>query len=87
MSTKTVWSASRLNTLDIFCATRMHVSCAIFRSICYSSPGESREDFHTRCLELLGDSFRAELDEMREVIQRRLGRIEQNISDPTVREN
>jgi len=43
----------------------------------YSFPGESREDFQTRCLDLLNESFRRELDAMRDVVNRRLARIEQ----------
>lgn len=43
----------------------------------YSQPGEGREEFQKRCMEVLNESFRSELDGMREVANRRLERIEQ----------
>ena len=43
----------------------------------YSLPGESRDDFQVRCMELLNDPFRKELDALHEVVSRRLERIEE----------
>jgi hypothetical protein len=43
----------------------------------YSLPGETPDEFQARCLESFGESFRGELDAMREVVNRRLERIEQ----------
>jgi hypothetical protein len=57
-----------------------HAEARVFRNFdlnIYSQPGETRGDFQTRCLEVFNESFRADLDAMREVINRRLERIEQ----------
>jgi hypothetical protein len=43
----------------------------------YSLPGETPDEFQARCLESFSESFRGELDAMREVVNRRLERIEQ----------
>lgn len=43
----------------------------------YSLPGESRDDFQVRCMEMLNDPFRKELDGLHEVVSRRLERIEE----------
>ncbi len=43
----------------------------------YSFPGESRDDFQARCLDMLHEPFRHDLDAMREVVNRRLARIEE----------
>jgi hypothetical protein len=56
-----------------------HAETRILRNFAlnlYSLPGESREEFHKRCMEILNESFRGELDELREVANRRLERIE-----------
>ncbi len=43
----------------------------------YSHPGETREDFQIRCLDVFNESFRGELETLREVVNRRFERIEQ----------
>jgi len=42
----------------------------------YSNPGESRADFLLRCLDACHESFRRDLETLREVVNRRLERIE-----------
>jgi hypothetical protein len=42
----------------------------------YSNPGESRTDFLSRCLDACQESFRLDLETLREVVNRRLERIE-----------
>ena len=57
-----------------------HTEVTVYRNFAlnaYSLPGESEEEFQVRCLDLLNDFFRRDLDEFREVINRRLERIEQ----------
>jgi hypothetical protein len=57
-----------------------YAEARIFRNFAlniYSQPGESRCDFQSRCLEGFQESFRGELDAMREVVNRRLERIEE----------
>jgi hypothetical protein len=41
----------------------------------YSLPGESKDDFTARCLEMLARSFRNELDGIRELCDRKLERV------------
>ena len=41
----------------------------------YSNPGESLEDFGRRCTEILGESFRKDLDGLHEVSQRKLEQV------------
>jgi hypothetical protein len=48
----------------------------------YSHPGESRDDFMARCLEVFKESFRSDLDALREVMNRRLERIEEKFLRP-----
>ncbi len=43
----------------------------------YSHPGETRDEFQARCLDVFKESFRGELDSLREVVNRRFERIEQ----------
>lgn len=43
----------------------------------YSNPGETRDEFQLRCLDVFRESFRGELDSLREVVNRRFERIEQ----------
>jgi hypothetical protein len=38
----------------------------------YSAPGESLEDFRLRCLDVLGEAFRVDLDALHEVLVRKL---------------
>ncbi|HYK88597.1 MAG TPA: hypothetical protein VE398_07495 [Acidobacteriota bacterium] len=38
----------------------------------YSNPGETLKDFTSRCVEILGESFRLDLDQLREVFDRKL---------------
>jgi hypothetical protein len=57
-----------------------HADARVLRNFAlsvYSQPGESRQDFFARCVELLGEPFRSELEELREVVNRRLERMEQ----------
>ncbi len=57
-----------------------HAELRIFRNFAlnaYSHPEESREDFQTRCLEMLNEAFRADIDSLHEVVNRRLERIEE----------
>jgi hypothetical protein len=57
-----------------------HAEMRIYRNFvlnAYSHPGETRDDFQLRCLEVLNETFRSDLDALREVFNRRLGRIEQ----------
>ncbi|MGD0309644.1 MAG: hypothetical protein ABSC02_10160 [Acidobacteriota bacterium] len=42
----------------------------------YSNPGESQADFLSRCLDACHESFRHDLETLREVVNRRLERIE-----------
>jgi hypothetical protein len=43
----------------------------------YSQPGESRQEFQDRCLEVFNDAFRGDMDTVHEIMNRRLERIEQ----------
>jgi len=55
-----------------------HFAVCIFRNPylrLYSLPGETNEDFTTRCLEILAQPFRAELDDIRELSDRKLERV------------
>ena len=57
-----------------------HAEIRIFRNFAlnaYSHPGESRAEFQARCAEIFSESFRREIDELREVVNRRLARIEE----------
>jgi len=57
-----------------------HAETRIYRNFvlnAYSHPGETRNDFQLRCLEVFNEAFRGDLDALREVFNRRLGRIEQ----------
>ncbi len=55
-----------------------HTTVRLFRNFAlsiYSHFGETREEFESRCMEEFNDSFRADLDVLREVVNRRLERI------------
>ena len=55
-----------------------HFEVRIFRNPylrLYSLPGESKDDFTVRCLEMLARPFRAELDTIRELCDRKLERV------------
>jgi len=57
-----------------------HAEVRVFRNFAlntYSYPTETCSDFQMRCLDLLSEPFRGELDLLREVVNRRLERIEQ----------
>lgn len=56
-----------------------HAGVRVFRNFAlniYSHPGETRDEFEVRCLDVFSESFRGELDSFREVVNRRLERIE-----------
>lgn len=62
-----------------------HAEMRVFRNFAlnlYSLPGEGGSDFQNRCLDGFHDSFRAELDALREVVNRRLERIEEKYISP-----
>jgi len=55
-----------------------HFEVRIFRNPylrLYSLPGEPKDDFTARCLEMLARPFRAELDSIRELCDRKLERV------------
>ena len=55
-----------------------HFEVRVFRNPylrLYSLPGESKDDFTARCLEMLARSFRSELDGIRELCDRKLERV------------
>jgi hypothetical protein len=55
-----------------------HFEVRVFRNPylrLYSLPGESRDDFTVRCVEMLARPFRAELDGIRELCDRKLERV------------
>jgi hypothetical protein len=57
-----------------------HAEARVMRNFAlniYSAPGETRDEFMARCLDALNDPFRGELEGLREVVNRRLERIEQ----------
>jgi hypothetical protein len=57
-----------------------HAEARVFRNFAlnsYSLPGEGREEFQKRCMEILNESFRSELEGLREVANRRLEHLEQ----------
>jgi hypothetical protein len=61
-----------------------HAEVRVFRNFAlstYSYPGETCGDFRMRCLDLLSEPFRGELDLLRDVVNRRLERIEQKSVD------
>jgi hypothetical protein len=41
----------------------------------YSNPGENLEDFGSRCTDILGESFRTDLDGLHEVFQRKIEQV------------
>ncbi len=47
----------------------------------YSQPGETREDFRRRCIELLSDEQHAALQDLRQVYLRRILELEQRVLD------
>lgn len=56
-----------------------HAKALVYRNFAldiYSNPGESRADFLSRCLDACHESFRQDLEMLREVVNRRLERIE-----------
>lgn len=62
-----------------------HFEVRIFRNPylrLYSLPGESRGDFAVRCLEMLARPFRAELDTIRELCDRKLERVKLKFLKP-----
>lgn len=68
---------SRMETLFLSFVMRYH-AVSVFRNFelqIYSEPGEALGDFHTRCLYLLGEAFRLELDSLHETFIRRLEQI------------
>ncbi len=57
-----------------------HSEARVYRNFSlnnYSNPGETLDDFSARCLDALNDQFRSDLDDLREVINRRLERVEE----------
>jgi hypothetical protein len=57
-----------------------HAEMRLFRNFvlnAYSQPGETRSEFQGRCLEVFNETFRGDMDAMREVVNRRMERIEQ----------
>jgi hypothetical protein len=65
---------SRLETLFLAYLMR-YFEVRVFRNFAlnvYSGPGESLEDFKLRCLDILGEAFRRDLDALHEVLVRKL---------------
>jgi hypothetical protein len=65
---------SRLETLFLAYLMR-YFKVRVFRNFAlnlYSGPGESLEDFKLRCLDILGEAFRRDLDALHEVLVRKL---------------
>ncbi len=57
-----------------------HAEVRVFRNFAlniYSYPGETCNEFQVRCLDVFKESFRGELEPLREVVNRRFERIEQ----------
>src|SRR5262245_51939816 len=57
-----------------------YYSVPVFRNFAlklYSSPGETAGEFKSRCLDLLSESFRKELDELHETFVRKLEQLRQ----------
>ena len=57
-----------------------HAEMRIYRNFvlnAYSHPNETREEFQLRCLEVFNETFRGDLDALREVFNRRLERVEE----------
>ena len=55
-----------------------HSVVSVYRSFAvntYSNPGESLEDFRSRCTEISGESFRKDLDGLHEVFQRKIEQV------------
>ena len=70
---------SRIETQYLAYVLR-HAEARVYRNFAlniYSHPGETLEDFQARCLDGFTESFRGELEVLREVANRRLARIEQ----------
>lgn len=67
----------RMETLFLSFVMRYH-AVSVFRNFelqIYSGPGEALGDFHNRCLYLLGEAFRRELDALHETFVRRLEQV------------
>jgi hypothetical protein len=65
---------SRLETVFLAFLIR-YFEVRVFRNFAlnlYSGPGESLEDFKLRCLDILGEAFRRDLDALHEVLVRKL---------------
>lgn len=65
-----------------------HAEARVFRNFAlniYSYPGETHNEFQLRCLDVFKESFRGELESLREVVNRRFERIEQKYISRTRR--
>jgi hypothetical protein len=65
---------SRLETLFLSYLMR-YFEVRVFRNFAlnlYSGPGESLDDFQLRCLDMMGEAFRKDLDDLHEVLVRKL---------------
>ena len=72
--------ATRLQWIETQCLRYLlrHFEVRIYRNPylrLYSLPGESKDDFTLRCLEMLARPFRSELDRIRELCDRKLERV------------
>ena len=68
---------ARMETLFLNYLMRHH-HVRIYRNFTlntYSHTGESQDEFRSRCVELLADSFKREMDSIREVVLRRMERL------------
>jgi hypothetical protein len=64
-----------------------HFAVTVYRNFflkIYSDPGDTRGDFEARCLDLLRDSFRLELDALHETFVRRLEQVREKFLGPAV---
>ena len=55
-----------------------HSAVRVYRNFAvnvYSNPGESLEDFRSRCTEIMGEPFRKDLDGVHEMFQRKLEQV------------
>jgi predicted small metal-binding protein len=72
--------ASRVLESKIVAFLLRHFTRTLYRNFTlslYSDPSESRADFGARCADLLCEQFRAELDQHREVFERKLEHIKE----------